>query len=912
MRIVHRRKVIIVLLGLFILMFRGMAVHQLFFSSHIPWGTGFTTDVEGGRLVIETVTEEDLAGNETPAEKAGLQVGDEILEVYNARGEGGEVEGFGDWGERLRSIDRDRPWSVVVERGRSEEGERRLAVELLPSTGYMADLRTTGLSLALNLILPLIAVITGLFVGLMKAESRKAFIASLMFFAFSSLFWYPHYTFPPVLREAALLIHTTLNSFLVYLFMWFFLVFPSASIIERRFPYLRRMFLGFTVVLWLHELVLLSVSLYSFETASRVITWGSSLSRLSAVVTVAMFVVGITSLMLNTLRARSKDERRRMSLILAGTLAGLLPVSLFLVSIGFMPRFTPPWWLLALVVLTLAIFPLSFVYAVVKHRVLGIRLIVRRGLQYALVSHGFLVVEGGILFVLILFGLGPLFRNQLPYATTTQVVIATSILTLAAVFFLRRLNRQVMPLIDRRFFREAYNSRQILSDLTRTVRRLVGRPEDLVRVVSEKISESLYPQKVAIFLCATETPAGRSPGDEPASPGSEFYCAILRTRSREGKESITGLESNSRFHLLGDSFLARYLDRFRELEPEALDVYFDDPNSWVQAVVVSQQESEKLYRERTLLEELGARLIVPLVSRDRVLGFILLGERMSEEPYSQEDKELLLTVSEQASVALDYSRLVRQLAEQESLRRELEIAKEVQNKLFPQRVPPVTELDYVGTCRPARGVGGDYYDFLQLSDHQLCLAVGDISGKGISASLLMASMQALLRSKVPIHRESLDELVGEISSLMCESTADSKYATLFCAIYDHKERLLTYVNAGHNPPMLFRSRGEREPRLIRLQTGGTVVGMFEESSYERETVELERGDLLVIFTDGITESTDSSGEEFGEDRLEAVIRENLDDDASHICNAILSATADFSKGNPQSDDQTLLVARVLD
>ncbi|HLV00907.1 MAG TPA: SpoIIE family protein phosphatase [Acidobacteriota bacterium] len=909
MKIVRRRKLIILLLAAFILTFRGMALHQLYFSRHIPWGIGFTTDVRGGRLVVETVTYGDISGNRTPAERAGLQVGDELLEVYNPRGEGGQVEGFADWGERLRNIERKSPWRVVIERVDQEGNVRRMTLDVPPSSGFMGDLRTMGLSLTLNVLLPLIAVVTGLLVGLMKPNSRRAFVASLMFFAFTSLFWYPHYTFPPGFREAALLIQTTLNSFLVYLFMWFFLVFPSASTIERRFPYLRKIFLGFTVVLWLHELALLFVSLYSFKAASKVISWGS-LSRISAVVTVAMFLVGLTSLVLNTLQARSKDERRRMSLILYGTVIGLVPVSLFLAAIGFMPLFNPPWWLLSLVALSLAVFPLSFVYAVVKHRVLGIRLIVRRGLQYALISRGFLVIEGGVVFLAILFGLGPFFRNQLPSASTTQVVVMTSILTLSAVFVLRHVNRKVMPVIDRRFFREAYNARQILSDLTRTVRRLVGSPEELIRVVSEKISESLYPRTVAIFIRVTETSAGQTSGEEPLGPGSEFHCAILRRRSPEGKETVSSLESNRRFRLSGDSFLARYLDRFRTSEPKALDVYFDDPNSWTQALVGSQ-ESEKLYNERRLLEDLGARLIIPLVSRDRVFGFILLGEKMSEEPFSAEDKELLLTVGEQASVALDYASLVRQLAEQESLRRELEIAKEVQSKLFPQRLPAVPGLDYAGTCRPARGVGGDYYDFLQLSDHQLCLAVGDISGKGISAALLMASMQALLRSKAPVYLDSLDELIAEINSMMCESTATSKYATLFCAVYDRRNRTLTYVNAGHNPPMLFRTRGHSGLDLIRLQTGGTIVGMFENASYKKETIELEPEDLLVIFTDGITEAVNSRGEEFGEARLEGVIRKTLNRDATHILNAILDATAQFSKDIPQADDQTLLVARVV-
>ena len=158
----------------------------------------------------------------------------------------------------------------------------------------------------------------------------------------------------------------------------------------------------------------------------------------------------------------------------------------------------------------------------------------------------------------------------------------------------------------------------------------------------------------------------------------------------------------------------------------------------------------RLYQERLFLESMRARLIVPLATHDHVLGFLSLGEKLSEEPYSREDKELLMAVAEQMAIALDYAYLVGQAAEQERLRREIEIAKQVQLQLFPQTQPRMRTIEYSAVCRPAREVGGDYYDFLQLDGDNLCLALGDISGKGLSASLLMASLQALMRSQAPV------------------------------------------------------------------------------------------------------------------------------------------------------------------
>ncbi|MBI4475417.1 MAG: serine/threonine-protein phosphatase [Acidobacteria bacterium] len=169
--------------------------------------------------------------------------------------------------------------------------------------------------------------------------------------------------------------------------------------------------------------------------------------------------------------------------------------------------------------------------------------------------------------------------------------------------------------------------------------------------------------------------------------------------------------------------------------------------------------------------------------------------------------------------------------------------------MFPQELTPVPGLDYAGACRAALGVGGDYYDFLVLEDGKLGLAIGDVSGKGIPAALLMASLRASLRGQTIQGTSDLAALMSNVNKLVYESSSSNRYATFFYAQYDALSRKLTYVNAGHNPPLLFRSR-----EVTRLEMGGPVVGLLPSFAYSAETIALQPGDILVAFTDGISEA----------------------------------------------------------
>jgi serine phosphatase RsbU (regulator of sigma subunit) len=310
-----------------------------------------------------------------------------------------------------------------------------------------------------------------------------------------------------------------------------------------------------------------------------------------------------------------------------------------------------------------------------------------------------------------------------------------------------------------------------------------------------------------------------------------------------------------------------------------------------------------------VLAPLRPECLVPILGRDgRLVGLVVLGERLSEEPYSREDKHLLASVASQAGLALESIRLGERIAEGiEAERRaaqEMEYAKQVQAKLFPQKLPPLRTMEYTGRCIQARDVGGDYYDFLSLGAGRLGLVLADVAGKGISGALLMANLQANLRSQYAAALEDLPRLLKSVNQLFYENTDENSYATLFFADYDDLGRHLRYVNCGHLPPLLLHSDGSVE----RLTPTATVLGLFPEWECAAADVGLACGDTLVLYTDGVTEAASAGEEEFGEARLVEILRAQRHLNPQLLLEAIVAAVRDFSHGE-QADDITLVVAR---
>ena len=266
------------------------------------------------------------------------------------------------------------------------------------------------------------------------------------------------------------------------------------------------------------------------------------------------------------------------------------------------------------------------------------------------------------------------------------------------------------------------------------------------------------------------------------------------------------------------------------------------------------------------------------------------------------------------SMTASVERLMRESQERLRLQSELDIAREVQRQLFPQSAPKVPGLDLYGVCKAARSVSGDYYDFLKLDEFRVGLVLGDVSGKGISAALLMAAIQSALRAqfydRTPGGQSSSPSqistahVVDRLNRQLYANTPVEKYVTFFFAIFDARTRNLSYTNAGHLPPILFRDN-----RVERLRTGGTVVGLFPSPVYEAGEIRLEPHDLLLAYTDGMTEPENTYGEEFGEARLLEVVRGMLNASPDTLVDEIYRTVNDWTGSPELQDDMTLLLAR---
>jgi sigma-B regulation protein RsbU (phosphoserine phosphatase) len=241
---------------------------------------------------------------------------------------------------------------------------------------------------------------------------------------------------------------------------------------------------------------------------------------------------------------------------------------------------------------------------------------------------------------------------------------------------------------------------------------------------------------------------------------------------------------------------------------------------------------------------------------------------------------------------------------------QLSVASDVQRRLFPQLRPPMSTLDYAGFCQPALAMSGDYYDFLDLSPGKLGLLLVDVSGKGIPAALLMASVHGAMRTHAPRFGNLCGELLVQLNTLLYESTDAAMYATMFYAVYDEVSRVLTYSNAGHEPPVLLRTRADASVEFLRLDARTIPVGLLPKLPVLQTTIQLVPGDRLVIFTDGVTEARNEQEEEFGAARLMAVVGGSFARNAQEMSDAIVTQLTSYSRRVPQADDITLITARV--
>lgn len=319
--------------------------------------------------------------------------------------------------------------------------------------------------------------------------------------------------------------------------------------------------------------------------------------------------------------------------------------------------------------------------------------------------------------------------------------------------------------------------------------------------------------------------------------------------------------------------------------------------------------------EIEMLKELDMRLAVALRTKSEILGLLLFGPPIDRQAFTSSDKQLLGACADQFALMIENARLTGRVVEQEKLRRDVELAAEVQKRLLPRESPETAASSLGAFTLPVRSVGGDYYDFLNVGDHRIGIALADVAGKGVAAALITAVVHASLRILASEGNISLPELAARMNRFLYDSTGSSSYATFFYAQIDEEKRQLRYVNAGHNPPYLVRSLenacGNGSGLAIEeLKTGGTIIGMFPSASYEEATVDLRSPDVLLAFTDGVTEALNTNQEEFGEERLKNIVRGLAHLPVQEMTAGIAQEIRKWIGDAPQHDDITFVVMKV--
>ncbi len=324
------------------------------------------------------------------------------------------------------------------------------------------------------------------------------------------------------------------------------------------------------------------------------------------------------------------------------------------------------------------------------------------------------------------------------------------------------------------------------------------------------------------------------------------------------------------------------------------------------SLVISDAQLDDAFKQQRsiMLHSVRSMMGVPLQTGDRVIGLIYVDNGAIFRPFSQEDLDLLTVMANVAAIRIEHARLIEVEQSEKLMELELAQASEIQTMLLPTGAPVYPSYDFSGHHLPCRTIGGDYYDFVPYSDGRLALVVGDVSGKGLPAALLMSSLQARVQMLKETHPDPASA-VTLLNRSISERCPAGKFITFFYALLDPVTGRLSYSNAGHNYPLLIRANGAVE----QLGGGGLVLGLFQIAHYEMHEVTLEPGDMLVLYSDGVTEAVNPDDEEFGEDRLAEFFWERRDKTAAEVVKELIEHLRNWHGSNSFADDFTIVLAR---
>jgi sigma-B regulation protein RsbU (phosphoserine phosphatase) len=638
-----------------------------------------------------------------------------------------------------------------------------------------------------------------------------------------------------------------------------FLIFPDRKRVLTRWPLLE--YLIYVPALTIASAYQIYFFVFRQTSTSGVLSWLPTYTALGESVRLFMFfcVIGFIAFVFHALfRAATTQARQRARVILFGVTVAFAPPMIIMV-LTFLIKFSFPWNFFPFFII---FFPASIAYSIVKHNLFDADAIIKRTVGYVVVT---CIIIGAYVGVSVTLNL-VIGKYELAQSQAFPILF-----TLGVILVFNPLRNRIQALVDRLFFRKDYDYGEIVEKVGGAMTSLLELPLILKRLV-QTFMEDMFINTSSVMLLA------------PA--GAEFQVFLADGDQKQIVEKVA---------LKQDKPLMEIIRREKR-ELTKYDV-LEDPK--YRAV------SESCAAD---FASLNASLIVPLVYQNQVIGSLNLGEKKSGKAYNREDIELLRTIASQGAVAIENARLFQENLEKQRMEEELNIARDLQMSMLPSVCPQIEGFTITATSIPAREVGGDFYDFIEMGKDRLGLVVGDVTGKSVSGALIMAASRSVFRM---LSEEQLT--VGEIMTRANRRTKkDIKkgmFVALIYAVLNLKDRVLSFCSAGQTHPMHFSAE---TGRAMLLETKGDKfpLGILEESDYQETQIALKPGDKVIFYTDGIVEAMNEQKEIFGFERLLDVIQGAASSNADSLLKEILDRVNEFASGAEQHDDLTLIVVTV--
>ena len=581
--------------------------------------------------------------------------------------------------------------------------------------------------------------------------------------------------------------------------------------------------------------------------------------------------------------------RRRIRVAVLGSTPGYLGLLLLVFSNFSFFNIIPGWktliaWIPMGLYLALPLIPLSFAYAIIKHQVIPISLIIRRGMRYVLVSHGSVILEIGVFFVVITIFLILFFRwlfstfepqSMETFGITVGIISAT----VGIIFWnLTRFfhTKYLAPIIDRKFFRQSYDSQRIISELVESLRTTTDQ-EHLLAQIATKIRSALQTESVAILLR----------GSASEDYVSVYYCEY---------NPIDGgnIHCENNFRLPVKSTIVSRLHNSRE--PVNID------------------ELSLPEEEIALLRQIKSELLLPLSSQTELLGIVSLGSRLGDLPFSTEDKELLMSVAGPGTFALENTQLLGRMveearrreeieAENEARAKELEEARQIQLSMLPRNVPQSPNYDIAAYMKTATEVGGDYYDFHVNDEGVLTVMVGDATGHGLKAGTIVTATKSLFNNLAGM--SDIPEIFRQSSNALKLMNLRSLYMAMTMAKLNRYE--LTVSLAGMPAVLIYRTATNT---VEEIALRGMPLGSIKNYVYKQQTTTLEIGDIVVMLSDGFPERFNPNGEILGFEKAGEILANSGSFSAQQIINSFVKIGDEWGDTKAQDDDVTFVVIKI--